>query len=319
MGVLSFLSALPAVLGLTGFVIYFFLVRNRQGDQITQSIIAKLRRDAPAALPPDAEKLSPTALERLILRDKDLEQKVNQDEFGLLRSSLKFQFILSLVVYCLCALFFLAGIYLFFFFRPSVSSISVSSVDPAAKGLPVDLDRLAVRWSSSGSPADLRVSLKNLDSGEETNKKNVSSKEGVVEFARDDYASILRDRRHNGSSRLLAIVRTPDAEFTSSETKLFVGTTIVVAKMSPTRLKIMGTVNDTAIDYYNFEGQFLVWLSDKGHEFEPVTIPSDRKINYGKNDFPLDPKKKYDWSHKNFLYLSPDDPRIVRVEYIGLD
>jgi hypothetical protein len=317
MGALSFLSALPAVLGLTGFVIYFFLARNRQGDQITQDIIAKLRRDAPASLPAEPEKLTPAALERLLLRDKDLQQNVNQDEFGLLRSSIRFQFVLSLVVYTLCSLVFLAGIFLYFFFRPSVSSISVGSLDPASQGIPVDLDRLGVRWSYSGSPTELRVFLKNVDSGDETDPKKVASTEGKVEFSPDDYTGLLHDRKHNGSSRMLVVVRTSDSEFASPEFKLLVGTRITIVKMSPTQLKIMGTIDNRAIDYYNFEGKFVVWTSDKGREPQVISIPADGKINYGKNDFPLDAKAKYDWSQKKFVYFAPDDPKIVRTEFIG--
>ena len=203
MGVMSFLSALPAVLGLTGFVIYFFLARNRQGDRITQDIVSKLRRDAPASLPPDADKLDAAALERLLSRDKDLQQKVNQDEFAILRSSIRFQFILSLVVYTLCVIAFLAGIYMYFFLHPSISSISVNSLDPASEGVPVDLDRLAVHWSSKGVPADLRVALKNIDTGEEMNPKKVASIEGVVELSPEEYLPILHNRKHNGATWVL--------------------------------------------------------------------------------------------------------------------
>ena len=79
----------------------------------------------------------------------------------------------------------------------------------------------------------------------------------------------------------------------------------------------MGTIDNRAIDNYNFEAKFLVWASSPDRELEPVTIPSDGKILYGKNDFALDPKTKYDWTQKKFVYFSPDDPKIVRVEYLG--
>ena len=42
MSVMQFLSSLPALLGITGFVVYYFLSRNRGGDRITLDIVAKL-------------------------------------------------------------------------------------------------------------------------------------------------------------------------------------------------------------------------------------------------------------------------------------
>src|SRR5262249_3220818 len=128
---------------------------------------------------------------------------------------------------------------------------------------------------------------------------------------------ILPNRKHNGATRMSVAIRTSDTEFGSPEFKLLVGTKIMVVKLSPTQLKIMGTINNTAIDYYNFEGKFVVWASENGQAAQPISIPSDGKINYGKNDFPLNSKLKYDWTQKKFVYFAPDDPRVVRVEYLG--
>lgn len=39
MSATKFLSSLPALLGLTGFIVYYFLARHRGGDRITSEII----------------------------------------------------------------------------------------------------------------------------------------------------------------------------------------------------------------------------------------------------------------------------------------
>ncbi|HKT71435.1 MAG TPA: hypothetical protein VJQ47_00980 [Steroidobacteraceae bacterium] len=39
MSATKFLSSLPALLGLTGFLVYYFLARHRGGDRITSEII----------------------------------------------------------------------------------------------------------------------------------------------------------------------------------------------------------------------------------------------------------------------------------------
>src|SRR5262245_34586031 len=113
MGAMQFLSTLPAILGLAGFVVYYFLSRNRGGDQITLDIVAKLRRDLPDYLPAEAEKLNPATLEHLIDSDAAIRSKVSDQDFQLLRDALRQQFITSIIVYALCAIVFLSGIALY--------------------------------------------------------------------------------------------------------------------------------------------------------------------------------------------------------------
>jgi hypothetical protein len=69
---MKFLGSLPALLGLTGFIVYYFLLRNRGGDKITVEIVAKLRATIPERLPADPKKLSPSALAALIEGDAQL-------------------------------------------------------------------------------------------------------------------------------------------------------------------------------------------------------------------------------------------------------
>ena len=51
----------------------------------------------------------------------------------------------------------------------------------------------------------------------------------------------------------------------------------------PTRIKIIGVIDNRAIDFYNFEAKFLVWASTRGQAPSPVTYGG--QIRYGQNDF----------------------------------
>jgi hypothetical protein len=222
---MQFLSSLPAVLGLTGFVVYYFLVRNRGGDRITLDIVGKLRQAAPDRLPPRAESFDAATLARLIDGDNTLRSKVSDQDFQLLKVALRQQFIVSIVVYVLCGLVFLAGVgfYIYMVNRPvplSISSISAESTDPAAQGMAVDLDNLQVRWSSAGEPADIAVSLEALDDHRQTAPKTVRSTESQVVFAPEDYRPLLSHRAPGAANRLRVDIQTPKSLFVSSEFSL---------------------------------------------------------------------------------------------------
>jgi hypothetical protein len=322
MSALQFLSSLPALLGLTGFVVYFFLARNRTGDRITLDIINKLRREAPDRLPAGADKIDAAALANVIESDARIRAKVSDQDFQLLRDALRQQFITSLTVYATCGVIFLAGIALFVHMsvRPvpiTLSSISVESTDPLAKGLPVDLDDLRVHWSSVGDPEDLNVALEEMDNQRRTAPKTVNSTEGEFVFRPDDYKAILQNRNHGGQNRMRVVVQTAKSVFPSSEFAMHVGTTILAARLDPSRVKIMGMIDNRAIDFYDFEAKLLVWAASPGQSPEPITYGG--QVKYGKNDFALDPNLKYDWHSIKLVYFGPDDVRTVRTELLGFE
>src|SRR5882724_944984 len=145
MTTIQFLSGLPALLGFTGIVIFYFFQRNRRGDQITLNIVSKLRAQAADRLPANAEKLDATTLAKLIESDTNLRSRIDDQDFQLLLDALKQQFITSLAVYGACAIIFLVGIALYVYMNPSakpvtLSNFSIESDDPSSKGLAVDLD-----------------------------------------------------------------------------------------------------------------------------------------------------------------------------------
>lgn len=320
MGAIQFLASLPALLGLTGFIVLFFLRRNRAGDQVTLDIIAKLRKEAPEHLPAHPEALGPAALTKLLQEDATLRSKISEQDFQLLRDALRQQFVTSLTVYGLCGLIFLVGVALYTYvsIRPkpvSLSSISMQSADQATGGVLVDLYPLRVSWNSYGDPEDLTVLLEDVDNHRRTSAKTVRSTEDGVVFDASDYQDILTDRSHGGYNRLRAVLRSVGATFVSDEARVSVGTTILAALMEPTRIKIIGMIDNLAIPYYDFDAKLLVWESFQGRPSEPIALGGH--IKYGSNDFPLDPTAKYDWTSRKLVYFGPDDPHIVKVAFLG--
>ena len=320
MGAMKFLSSLPALLGLTGFAVYYFLARHRGGDKVTGDIVAKLRRDIPDRLPEHPERLARAALAALIAGDAELRSKVSEQDFELLRDALRQQFITSVVVYGLCVLIFLAGVGLYVYVpsRPtplSISSIRAQSTDTQASGWAVDLDPLRISWSGAGEPEDLTVALEAMDSLRRTTSKSVRSTESQVVFLPTEYQSILANREHGGINRVRALLQTARAPFYSSEFPIHVGTTILAVHIEPLRIKIIGMIDNEAIPNYNFEAKLLLWARAPHKDPAPLTYGGN--IEYGHNDFLLDRSLTYDWSSGKLAYLGPDDPRTVRTQLFG--
>jgi len=320
MSVMQFLSSLPALLGITGFVVYYFLSRNRGGDRITLDIVAKLRKEAPERLPPHAAKLDSATLAKLVESDTVLRSKVGEQDFQLLHDALRQQFITSVLVYSLCALIFLAGLglYVYVSIRPkpvSVSSISAESTNAASQGIPVDLDGLRVKWTAAGDPEDIAVTLEEMQTQRRTPAKIVRSSEGQVTFAPEDYRDILVNRDHGGQNRLRAVFQSARSSYVSREFSMRVGLTVMAVHIEQWRLKIIGVINNSAIPNYDFEAKLLVWAKAPRQEASPITYGGT--IKYGHNDFRLNPDLVYDWSTVKLIYFGPDDPRIVRKQFIS--
>ena len=319
---MKFLSSLPALLGLTGFVVYYFLARHRGGDRITADIVARLRQNIPDRLPEHPETLGRAALMALLEGDTQLRASVSEQDFQLLRDALRQQFITSVLVYGLSVLVFLAGVglYVYVSTRPTpvtISSIAAESTDSQAAGMAVDLDPLRVSWSAAGDPEDIAVVLEAMDSHRRTEPKTVRSTESQVVFSPAEYQSILGSRNHGESNRVRAVLQTARSSFFSSEFPIQVGTTIIAVHIEPLRVKIIGMIDNSAIPNYNFEAKLLLWA--RAGQAAPAPMSYGGNIEYGHNDFLLNSALHYDWASAKLAYLGPDDRRTVRTQLLGFE
>jgi len=107
----TFLSALPALLALAGFVLYQIVGANRSGDEISRRIVEKLRSDVTSEAPDG--RLTPKQVERLLERRERLRQLVGEHDFRLLKQALTQQFVLTILVYALTLGFCAWSVYLF--------------------------------------------------------------------------------------------------------------------------------------------------------------------------------------------------------------
>jgi hypothetical protein len=96
----TFLSALPALLALAGFVLYQILGANKSGDEVSRRIVEKLRTGAPNEFRPD-HRLNATQIARLLEGRQRLIEIVGEHDFHLLKQALTQQFVITILVYLL--------------------------------------------------------------------------------------------------------------------------------------------------------------------------------------------------------------------------
>jgi hypothetical protein len=83
----TFLSALPALLGLAGFVVYQVLGAHKSGDEISRRIVEKLRSGVTRDVMPD-QRLTPRQVERLLEKQQSFRKLVGEQDFHLLKQAL---------------------------------------------------------------------------------------------------------------------------------------------------------------------------------------------------------------------------------------
>ena len=307
----GFLSSLPAILGLTGFVVFQLLRSTGSGDPIVLRITQKLRNAVPSKLP--RRKLTAEQLQNLLDKDNALKQLVSEQDFRLLRQVLRQQFIISMLVYVICAILLVSGIWLYLkqANRLDLESIVVQSANPNAGGLAVDIDDLAISWKSNGTPEEIDTYLQNVETGSESTHLKVQSSANKVVFCRRDYVHVLSNRAKGGSNRIEAVLQGRSQAFTSKGIALQVGIRIVVIAF-PEKVTVAAMIDNHRIDYYSFEAKVLLPFKDPA--LKPVVLGDEMK--YGKTDFPVANLAAVDWNAARIVYFNPDDQRIVRTGFI---
>lgn len=311
----EFLTSLPALLGICGFIVYQLIKSREQNGEISLKIIDKLRQDLPERFE-NRDKLSSKQLFDLLQEDNVIRDRISDQDFRLLQHSITTNFIKELCVYALvffCIVFSIAG-YVYLSAKADeleVSGMQLHSIEPVAKGRAVDLDTLKLVWSSSGNPKELRVYLENVDTKLRSYTLNVNSAEGAVEFTKDDYSEILNQRSPGGWNRVRAVMKTEDRSFFSSEFKLYVGITIIAVNFGE-KITIGAMIDNRSVQGYNFDAKLVVWRKDSVD-----AISFDGGISNGQRSYPIDKSYLYDWAGAKLVYLGPDDGSLIRtrIEY----
>ena len=315
MSAYHFLSILPSILAVLGFIAFTLLRGKILDDHIVRDIVSKLRTQG-AIDPKTYEGMTPAKLKATLDADKSLRAGVNERDFLLLRQTLSQQFAIRVIVYAVLAaiFFFGVGAYVYQTTRPkklAVSGIRVASTTPAAKGLAVDTDPLEVTWTTDGPAEDVRVSLENVRSGKKTAPLRVSSSEGRVVFPVGSYQELLQERGLGEKNSLRALVQGSEETFYSQEVEVFVGVTIMVA-VWPDKLTIASLVDNRLTPHHDFEAELLLprlSLDAKSASFKA-------KVVGGKGDFKVDQPATINWPMAKLIYMGSYDLRIVRQNFL---
>lgn len=312
----TFLAALPAILGLAGFVLYQLLGAQAKGHEVTKRIVAKLRQKVPSRIEKD-QRLTGSQVERLLVGDQELQKLIGDQDFQLLRQALHQQFVISLTVYSLAVLFCALSAGLFVRQaeakkRLLIDHWSIASEDPNSGGLPVDLDTLQVSWQSSGDPEDVKAYLENVQTSMRTDPLIISSSEQKAEFQAVSYQRILQNRERGQANRIRAIVQARDAVFRSDPFDLQVGVTILTVIDAEDRLTIAAMIDNSRIPNYDFEAKVVVPSRSSARE----DLSLGPAIPYEFATQRIAHAVQFDWRSAKGIYIGPDDPRLVRFQFL---
>jgi hypothetical protein len=311
----QFLSALPAVLAVLGFVAFTLLRGKILDDKIVRDIVAKLRSQGtidPAAY----GAMTPARLKATLEADRSLRAAVDERDFELLKQSLRQQFVIRVIVYAVLTVIFVFGVgmYVYQTTRPkklSVSGIRVGSTAATAKGLAVDVDPLEATWTPDGPSEDVKVFLENVRSNTKTEPVRVSSATGRVVFPADSYHRLLQDRMPGRQNFLRVLIQGREETFVSDEFEVFVGVTVMVAAW-PDKLTVASLVDNRLIQGHDFEAELLLPRRD----LNSPSASFRAKVVGGKSNFKVDQPSTVNWPAAKLIYTGPYDPRIVRNEFI---
>ena len=108
----SFLTTLPAILGIVGFVIYLIVRKSVTEDPIVKSIIDKLKYDQPD-FAGKWEHLTDKQKASLLRDENQLKDKITNKDREILSTALGNQFKTNIFVYTLCGVLVIIGLYMF--------------------------------------------------------------------------------------------------------------------------------------------------------------------------------------------------------------
>lgn len=310
------LKNLPAPLGFAGLLVYQILRSFRQKNPVVDRILDKIRRDSPTSVEPD-QRLSPRQVEGLLRGDQRLQKIAGGQDYNLLQQILKQDFIISLLVIAGALIFGTLTIALWVVpnlpnSKLVLSNFAAVSADQVAKGLLVDLDPIDISWQSSGKPEDLHLYLENLDTHVHSVEMVVPADAHRIEFSSEQYRPVLTARNRNGINRVRIVAQTKSAVFLSDPFDLRVGVTVLTVVDSHAMLTVAAMIDHRRVPFYGFEARILI--PSKTASGEGLVVGNE--IPYQFQKVKVEHPDVLDWDNARGAYLSPDDPRLVRFEFL---
>ena len=309
----TFLAALPALLAVLAFVVYYLISHQSKGYDLTRDIVEKLRQQSAGDVA-GLERLTPQQLAAKIKADYQLRAKVEKNDRDLLERVARQEFVRSLVVYGLIALLFLAGVGSFVYLqsRPTPLALSgwhLESDNPDARGWAVDLDELLVSWKAQGAPEDVSLHLENVQTGRATAPVRVSSAQQRVRFRPEDYRLLLDERERGKYNRVRVAARTRLGVVTSEEFELRVGLKVLAVPVREDQaVWVVAMIDNTSLQNYHYQAKLVVWPRDST---VPVSFGDDMRTP--KTVFEVANFDQLNWSTAKIAYFGPDDSRLVRT------
>ena len=192
-----------------------------------------------------------------------------------------------------------------------VRNIAIEGTSAASKGLAVDHDRLRIRWTSSGPPEDLRLSLLAPASGRRTEDFAVSSADSQLLIDPADYRVLLQDRSLGGSNRVRVLLDGDSCRFESRPIEVHVGLTVFVGAYEST-IKVAPLIDNSLVPDYAFDARVVI-----PHRRDPTrTLSLGPRFRSSSQDHHRDNLEEHDWSDVRLAYFGPHDPRAVRLSVV---
>lgn len=295
----EFLAALPAMLGITGFVIYLIIKKSVSNDPVINSILEKLKYEEPSYYK-HILKLTPSEKSKILINDAKLREKVSEADRKIINRVITTHYRTNIFVYVICSLLLISGVYLYIRPKPlTISSIQIQNAETEDYDLIVDIDPIVITWISNGNNEAVEVVLENIQTGKQSERYKALASDGQIKILADDfynYDKILSNRTPNESNRIRAIIYSDNESFNSKPFELKVGVKIICYPES-NMLIFNAIVDQYIIDNFHFAPQIALFkdknfndreiLSSSSYQSKP-TIIIDNIEDYSIENFILD-------------------------------
>ena len=323
MSVMSFLSGLPALLGIAGFFAYLWAGQSKIGGEILKDIVGRLRINPNLDLKTYGE-LSPAKLGKLVESDSKIKDSVNAQDQKLLQLLIILQHGVTVIVLVVSA--GLIGVSVWLYSRPLPLSVTVkppSDVNKDAEGLLVDLDPLDVQWQSQGTPETISVFLENVDTGAQSPKRAPAPDVRDVVFSPTEVHQVASDRGYRHKNRIRSVVEWSKGKATSQPIDLLVGINVELALYG--RLiaasgkagvihTLVATIDDSTA---GFPTDYCITADLVGRSKSSAVVIPLKSCN-ADTQVSIPGLETLDWSRpRGLVYNTPDDRRIVRTQVTG--